>query len=190
MRQVQDSENTPTPTRWDLHQSDPEWATVLVLDALTSLPVLEDLHLRVWWCLGSPVLFQRLPNLKKLTLTSSPNNRTALIRTVARLIGWTSLMIVDTGYGGYASTLQDFLAETSSSVCLKITHLHLNGLLVKFDASALRHLRSLISLTIVNILSPCDETTEYEGPEIQAEKIWSTLRSEKIHLQELVTDDV
>ena len=141
----QDSENTLTPSsRWDLHQSDPKWATVLVLDALGLLRVLEDLHLRVWWSLDSPVQFQRLSNLKKLTLTSSPNNRTAFIRTVARLIGWTSLMIVDTGYGGYAPTLQDFLAETSSSVCLKITHLHLNGLFVKFDGSSPRHLRSLI----------------------------------------------
>lgn len=117
--------------------------------------------MRVRWSLDSPVLFRRLPNLKKPTLTSSPNNRTTVIRTVAGLIGWnqpelTSLVIVDTGYGGYAPTLQDFLAETSSSVCLKITHLHLNGLLVKFDGSELRHLRSWILLTIVNILSPCD----------------------------------
>ena len=55
-----------------MHQSDPEWATLLVLDALASLPVLEYLHLHICWSLGSPVLFQRLSNLKKLTLTS-PN---------------------------------------------------------------------------------------------------------------------
>ncbi|EDR02862.1 uncharacterized protein LACBIDRAFT_332053 [Laccaria bicolor S238N-H82] len=167
---------------WEL-DSDPEWATLLVLDALASLPVLEDLHLRVLWHLNFPVPFQRLSNLKKLTLNSCCNNRTSVIRTVAGLIGrnqpeLTSLIIVDTSYGGHALTLQDFLAETSS-VCLKITHLHLNGLLVKFDASALRHLRSLISLTIADM-----------GPESLAQKIWSTLRSEKIHLQELVTDDV
>jgi hypothetical protein len=157
---------------------------------------LEDLHLSVLSPPDSPVQFQRLSNLKKFTLTSNSNNRTAVIRTVAGLIGWnqpelTSLTIVDDGYHdeGYAPTLQDFLAETSSSVCLKITHLNLTGVFVKFDASALRHLRSLISLTIVDIFSPCDETTEYQGPELLAQKIWSTLRSEKIHLQELVTDD-
>jgi hypothetical protein len=143
-----------------------------------------------------PVQFQRLLNLKKFTLTSDSSNRTTVIRTVAGLIGCnqpelTSLTIVDDGYhsDGYKPTFQDYLAETSSSVCLKITHLNLSGLVVKFDASALRHLRSLISLTIVDIFSPYDETTEYQGPDFFAQKIWSTLQSEKIHLQELVTDD-
>jgi len=193
----QDSENALTPsTRWDLDESDPEWETLLVLDALASLPVLEDLHLSVWSPPDSPVQFQRLSNLKKFTLTSDSSNRTTIIRTVAGLVGCnqpelTSLTIVDDGYhdNGYAPTLQDFFAETSSSVCLKITHLNLSGLFVKLDASALRHLRSLISLTIMDMFSPYDETTEYQGPELLAEKIWSTLRSEKIHLQELVTDE-
>ena len=150
----------------------------------------------VWSPPDSPVQFKRLSNLKKFTLSSASSNRTTIIRTVAGLIGCnqpqlTSLTIVDDGYqvGRYAPTLQDFLAETPSSVCLKITHLNLSGLLVKFDVSALRHLRSLISLTIVDIFSPRDESTEYQGPEFVAEKIWSTLRSEKIHLQELVTDE-
>ncbi|EDR03571.1 uncharacterized protein LACBIDRAFT_307044 [Laccaria bicolor S238N-H82] len=182
---------------WDLGEYDPEWATLLVTDALASLPALEDLHLSVWLAPDSPcVQFQRLSNLKKFTFISDFSNRTAVIRTVAGLIGWnqpelTSITIVNDGYysGGYAPTLQDFLAETSSSVCLKITHLNLSGLFVKFDAGALRHLRSLISLTIMNISSPYDETTEYQGPEFSAQKIWSTLRSEKIHLQELVTDN-
>ncbi|EDR03570.1 uncharacterized protein LACBIDRAFT_331353 [Laccaria bicolor S238N-H82] len=182
---------------WDLGEYDPEWATLLVTDALASLPALEDLHLSVWLAPDSPcVQFQRLSNLKKFTVISDFNNRTAVIRTVAGLIGWnqpelTNITIVDDGYysDGYAPTLQDFLAETSSSVCLKITHLNLSGLFVKFDAGALRHLRSLISLTIMNISSPYDETTEYQGPEFLAQKIWSTLRSEKIHLQELVTDN-
>lgn len=116
------------------------------------------------------------------------------MRTVAGLIGCnqpelTSLAIVDDGYHCETPTLPDFLAETSSSLCLKITHLNLSGLSVKFDASALRHLRSLISLTIVNIFSPYDETVEYQRPEFLAEKIWSILRSEEIHFQELVTDD-
>ena len=141
----------------------------------------------------SPLQFQRLSNLKKFTLTSDSSNHTTIIRTVAGLIGWnqpelTSLTIVDND-DGYAPTLQDFLAETSSSVCLKITHLNLSGLFLKLDASALRHLRSLISLTIMDIFSPYGETTENQGPELLAQKIWSTLRSEKIHLQELVTDD-
>ena len=146
--------------------------------------------MNVWSPPDSPVQFQRLSNLKKFTLTINYSNPTAVIRAVAGLIGCnqpnlTSLTIADDGYHSteYAPTLQDFLAETSSSVCLKITHLNLSGLFVKFDASALRHLRSLISLTIINISSPNDETTEYQG------QVWSTLRSEKIHLQELVTDD-
>ena len=177
-------------------QYDPEWATLLVIDALASLPVLEDLRLSVWSPPDFPVQFQRLSNLKQFTLTSNYSNRTSVIRTVAGLIGCnqpelTSLTIVDDGYHStkYAPTLQDFFAETSSSVCLKITHLNLSGLFVKFDASALRHLRSLISLTIIDIFSPDTETTEYQGPELLAQKVWSTLRSEKIHLQELVTDD-
>ena len=184
-------------TRWDLDQSDPDWATLLVLDALASLPILEDLHLGVLSPPDSPVQFQRMSNLKKLTLSSDSSDRVTITRTVAGLIGCNqpdlmSLTIVDDGYhvDGYTPTLQDFFAETSSSVCLKITHLNLTGLLVKFDASALRHLRSLISLTIVDIFSTYDETAEYQGPEFLAQKIWSTLRSEKIHLQELVTDNV
>jgi hypothetical protein len=94
-----------------LDRSDPEWATLLVLDALASLPVLEDLNLSVSSPLDSPVQFQHLANLKKLTLTSDSNNRTRVIRTVAGLIGWnqpelTSLTIVDDGYNvnGYALT--------------------------------------------------------------------------------------
>ena len=183
-------------TRWDLDQSDPDWATLPVLDALASLPILEDLHLGVLSPPDSPVRFQRMSNLKKLTLSSDSSDRVTITRTVAGLIGCNqpelmSLTIVDDGYhiDGYTPTLQDFFAETSSSVCLKITHLNLTGLLVKFDARALRHLRSLISLTIVDIFSTYDETSEYQGPDFLAQRIWSTLQSEKIHLQELVTDD-
>jgi hypothetical protein len=179
-----------------LGQSDPEWATLLVLDALASLPVLEALHLSDWSPPDSPVQFQQLSNLKKITLTSDSYDRTTIIRTVARLIacnqpGLTSLTIVDDGdhVDGYKPTLQDYLAETSSIVCLKITHLNLSGLVAKFDASALRHLKSLVSLTIVDIFSPYDETTEYQGSESLVPEIWSTLRLEKIHLQELITDD-
>ncbi|EDR02835.1 uncharacterized protein LACBIDRAFT_295356 [Laccaria bicolor S238N-H82] len=180
---------------WYVGQYDAEWATLLVLDALASLPVLEDLHLNVWSPPDSPVPFQRLSNLKNFTLTSDFSNHVAVISTVAGLIGrnqpeLTSLTIVDDGYhADGAPTLQDFLAETSSSVCLRITHLKLSGIIAKFDASALRHLRSLISLTIVDIFSPYDETTEYRGADFLAQKIWSTLQSEKIYLQELVTDD-
>ena len=152
--------------------------------------------MNVWSPPHSPVQFQRMSNLKIFTLTSHSSNRATVTRTVAGLVGGnqpelTSLTFVDDSYrvDGYAPTLQDFFAETSSSVCLKITHLNLTGLLVKFDASALRHLRSLISLTIVDIFSTYDETSEYQGPDFLAQRIWSTLQSEKIHLQELVTDD-
>ncbi|EDQ98499.1 uncharacterized protein LACBIDRAFT_335910 [Laccaria bicolor S238N-H82] len=104
---------------WDLGASDPEWAVLLVLDALASLPLLQDLHLKSF---------------------------------------------------------------------LNITHLNLSGLFVKLDATLIPHLRSLISLHLRNIFSTEDQASGNPGS--STENIWSSLRLENIHLQDIVTDDV
>ena len=107
---------------------------------------------------------------------------------IAKLINWSqpklTTLIIDNHYrdNRNAPNLNDFFLEISkSSMFLKITHLTLKGLFVKLDATVLPHLRSVISLTTEGVHSPQDQVSG---------NIWSVLRLEKIHLQEIVTDDV
>ena len=83
----------------------------------------------------------------------------------------------------------DFLSETPGSAFLTITHLSLSGLFVGPDATFIPHLRCLISLHIKNICSPPDQASGNLGPSSAAD-VWSSLRLENIHLQEIVTDYV
>ena len=176
---------------WLMSDSDPEWAVLQVFDALASLPFLNDLHLSCWPVSNPSLQLRRLPHLEHLTFTREPwqDNDCITIVPIAKLINWsqpklTTLLIDDHRYrdNRNVSNLNDFLLEISkSSVFLKITHLTLKGLFVKLDATVLPHLRSVISLTTEGVLSPQDQVSG---------NIWSVLRLEKIHLQEIVTDDV
>lgn len=67
---------------------------------------------------------------------------------------------------------------------MNITHLNLSGLFVKLDLTLIPHLRSLISLHLENILSTEDQASSSTG------NVWSSLRLENIHLQDIVTDDI
>ena len=176
---------------WLMSDSDPEWAVLQVFDALASLPFLNDLHLSCWPVSNPSLQLRRLPHLEHLTFTREPwqDNDCITIVPIAKLINWsqpklTTLLIDDHRYcdNRNVSNLNDFLLEISkSSVFLKITHLTLKGLFVKLDATVLPHLRSVISLTTEGVHSPQDQVSG---------NIWSVLRLEKIHLQEIVTDDV
>ena len=174
-----------------MSDSDPEWAVLQVFDALASLPFLNDLHLSCWPVSNPSLQLRRLPHLEHLTFTRKPwqDNDCITFVPIAKLINWsqpklTTLLIDDHRYrdNRNVSNLNDFLLEISkSSVFLKITHLTLKGLFVKLDATVLPHLRSMISLTTEGVLSPQDQVSG---------NIWSVLRLGKIHLQEIVTDDV
>ena len=66
----------------------------------------------------------------------------------------------------------------------------MKGLFVKLDATVLPHLRSLISLTTQGIFSPQDQVLGNQGAGFSSGNVWSVLQLEKIHLQEIVTDDI
>jgi hypothetical protein len=140
-----------------------------------------------------------IATLEKLTFTCESwqdDDHIAPI-PIARLINWsepklTTLIIADNGYHNDQNllNLNDFLSETStSSSFLNITHLRLKGLFVKLDATVLPHLRSLISLTTEGIFSPQDQVSGNQGAGFSSGNVWSVLQLEKIHLQEIVTDD-
>jgi hypothetical protein len=123
---------------WLMSDSDPEWATLQVFDALASLPFLNDLHL-CCWSFSNPFLQpRRLPHLENLTFTreSWQDDDDIAPIPIARLINWsqpklTTLIIADNGYHNDQNplNLNDFLSETSkSSSFLNITHLRLKGL--------------------------------------------------------------
>ncbi|KIJ90274.1 hypothetical protein K443DRAFT_660925 [Laccaria amethystina LaAM-08-1] len=61
---------------------------------------------------------------------------------------------------------------------------------LSLDATVLPHLRSLISLTTEGIFSPQDQVSGNQGAGFSSGNVWSVLQLEKIHLQEIVTDDV
>jgi len=183
--------------------SDPEWAVLQVFDALASLPFLNDLYLHCWSAPDPSLQLRWLPHLENLTLTCASwlgdyHNHSTII-PIAKLIGWsqpkltTLSIIADHRHinDQNAPNLNDFLSETSkSSMFLNVTHLSLKGLFVKLDATLLPHLRSLISLTTEGIFSPRDQVSGNQGAGISPGSVWSVLRSEKIHLQEIFTDDV
>ena len=181
---------------WFVDDSDPEWAILQVFSALASLPFLKDLHLHHWSSPDRSLQLRRLPHIENLTFILS--SRLGAIIPVARLIAGsqptlTTLMIADHRYRNdkNAPNLTDFLSETTkNSAFLNITHLSLKGLFVKLDATVLPHLRSLISLTTKGIFSPQDQVSGNPGAGFSSENVWSVLRLEKIHLQEIVTDDV
>ena len=181
---------------WFVDDSDPEWAILQVFSALASLPFLKDLYLHHWFSPDRSLQLRRLPHLENLTFILS--SRLGAIIPVARLIAGsqltlTTLMIADHRYRNdkNAPNLTDFLSETTkNSAFLNITHLSLKGLFVKLDATVLPHLRSLISLTTKGIFSPQDQVSGNPGAGFSSGNVWSVLRLEKIHLQEIVTDDV
>ena len=185
---------------WLMSDSDPEWAVLQVFDALASLPFLNDLHLSCWPVSNPSLQPRRLPHLEILTFTreSWQDDDCITIIPIAKLISWsqpklTTLIINDYRYRDNQNppNLNDFLSETSkSSVFLKLTHLTLKGLFVKLDATVLPHLRSLISLTTQGVFSPQDQVSGNRGAGFSSGNIWWVLRLEKIHLQEIVTDDV
>ena len=181
---------------WFVDDSDPEWAILQVFSALASLPFLKDLYLHHWFSPDRSLQLRRLPHIENLTFILS--SRLGAIIPVARLIAGsqptlTTLMIADHRYRNdkNAPNLTDFLSETTkNSAFLNITHLSLKGLFVKLDATVLPHLRSLISLTTKGIFSPQDQVSGNPGAGFSSGNVWSVLRLEKIHLQEIVTDDV
>ncbi|KIK03195.1 hypothetical protein K443DRAFT_5612 [Laccaria amethystina LaAM-08-1] len=176
----------------DLYASDPEWAFLLVLDAVASLPLLQDLHLRCWSVPKTPWQLRPLPHIVNFSYTHTwglGNDRNITI-PVARFISWSqpklkTLTITNQLYDKNIPNFNDFLFEPSDSAFLNITHLSLSGLFVGLDATVIPHLRSLISLHLENIFSPRDQ-----GPGNPGLFFWLSLQLENVHLQEIVTDDV
>ena len=178
---------------WDLYASDPEWAVLLVFDALASLPLLQDLHLRCWFSPKPSWQLRQLPHIVNFSFTCAcgMDNDCSIIIPVARFIGWSqpklkTLMITD--HRSARPNFNDFLSETPDSVFLNITHLSLSGLFVGPD-TLIPHFRSLISVHIKNIFSPQDDQAS-GNPGPSSGNVWSSLRLEHKHLQEIVTDDV
>ena len=183
---------------WDLRAADTGWAVFLVLDALASLPLLQDLHLRCWSVPAPSWQLQRLPHIVNFSFTCDweLDYDCSTIMPVARFLDWNqprlkTLSIVNRRFYAHTNiqlSLDDFLSEIPDSAFLNITHLSLSGLFVKLDATLILHLRSLISLHIENIFSTGDLVSGNPGS--STGNIWSSLRLENIHLQEIVTDDV
>ena len=184
---------------WKLCASDPEWAVLLVFDALASLPLLQDLQLHCWSVPEPPWQLRQLPHMVNFTFTSEweLDNDCSIIIPVARFIGLsqpklkTLIIAVQQSYANQNTPkFNDFLSETPGSAFLNITHLSLSGLFVELDATFIPHFRSLISLHIKNIFSPADQASGNPEPCSANVTVWSSLRLENIYLQEIVTDYV
>ncbi|KAF4610918.1 hypothetical protein D9613_006547 [Agrocybe pediades] len=195
---------------WHVGQNDPEWAQIVVMDSLTSLPFLEELKISLGGGSASAVKLEQLTGLRKITITGSAiDYRRDVVHGLRTLISNSpSLTHLDVGCNyrsddSQISTLHDLLGAVPSETPLKLSHLTLRGWCVRLDEETLPHLRSLESLSLSSNIdwqalshldldeASRDALLERTGNWCSSSaEIWDTLREERIRLKEICTDEV
>ncbi|KAJ6579096.1 hypothetical protein DFH09DRAFT_1030371 [Mycena vulgaris] len=173
LRPALDSMQNLRTVKWTSSDKDAHRTTSTVADFLSSLPLLEDLQLKV----NGPSFncsLDRLSGLRKLSLTCRVPKITqsmSLVVSKSPNLDFISLALED----GHTSC-NDLFRDVSPAQHLHITALHLTEYSLQVDGPTLRHLRSLKSLWYRDFSRSNDQT---------AHQMWDALRHAKIHLTDI-----
>lgn len=196
---------------WHLGMNDPEWAQIVVMDSLASLPALEDLRISLGGAPASSLKLELLTNLRKITISGyCPNYKQDVVSGLHTLIANSPrLTYLDVGYNTRAnvldvSSLHDLFNGVPRDIPLDLRHLVLRNWCVRLDEITLPHIRLLESLSLHLNIEPQQIASHQaaEEPETShtlsrtaqycstTSEIWTTLREERIKLKEISTDEI
>ena len=191
--------------------NDPEWAQIVVMDSLASLPALEDLRISFGGAPASSLKLELLTNLRKITVSGyCPNYKQDVVSGLHTLIANSPrLAYLDVGYNTRAnvvdvSSLHDLLTGVPGDRPLDLRHLVLRNWCVRLDDITLPHIRLLESLSLHLNIEPQQITAYHDAEEPETShtlsrtaqycsttsEIWTTLREERIQLKEISTDEI
>ena len=187
--------------RWNVNHWDPQWSIYAVIDALTTLPLLQDFRINVANVTTPLPPLNHLSGLKRITC-SGVRNHPHIDNSLVDLIAQSPrLAYLEVGTGlWHASeiiTLHELLAKVSPIAPLRLQHLILRDTFCRLDDFTLPHLRCLAFLDLSNC--PPDRLVESPsiGPLNRVEKhrstiseIFATLNRERIHLRGVSVDDL
>ncbi|KAF8961941.1 hypothetical protein BDZ97DRAFT_1826736 [Flammula alnicola] len=173
---------------WHLSVNDPEWAKIVVMDSLASLPSLEVLRISLGGAPASSLKLELLTNLRKITIAGyCPDYRADIGRANSSDL----------------ATLHDLFGAVPPEMPLSVSHLVLQSWCVRLDSVTLTHLRALESLSLYNNIdvrqNPPSNVDELAMEELMArteaycssnDDIWDALREDRIWLKEIATDGV
>ena len=198
-------------SRWHLGMNDPEWAQVVVMDSVASLPVLEDLRISLGGAPTSSLKLELLMNLRKITVSGyCPNYKEDVVSGLRTLVANSPrLAYLNVGYNTLAnsidvSSLHDLLAGAPRDSPLDLRHLVLRNWCVRLDEITLPHIRLLESLSLHLNIEPQQISSHQDAEEPEnshtlsrtaqycstTSEIWTTLREERIQLKEISTDEI
>ncbi|KAJ7113902.1 hypothetical protein C8R44DRAFT_984514 [Mycena epipterygia] len=165
--------------RWTDHDEVPQVTMEAVAFSLGSLPLLTDFQLSV----DRPEFtcsFDGLSGLRKLSITSSLKCRKQVVDSMAKAVSnspdLTSLHLLTPSYGhldGSLSFFNHLFTGLPPTQPLRLTDLHIDCYSSRLDGTTISHLRCLQS---IRLHGPWDKL---------AQRVWGTLRAERIHLTEI-----
>ena len=191
--------------RWIVSSSDEQWVQDAIIDAVTDLPLLQTLQLSITYHSFSSLQLNRLSGLKRLAISVASYTRSGepgVLSSVADAIGQspglTHLELHPGSFGisEMAPSLHELVAKVPRSTPLQLTHLLLERVPFRLDASTIPHLRSLTFLD----LSHFSSARRYWQPSAESQNrcakhnstltdIFVALARERIHLRGLIVHD-
>jgi hypothetical protein len=203
----------PVVHRWSIDR-EPMWAANITIDALASLPFLEDFELRLaiqesFLLPVASFCLDRLSGLKRLKLdgicgTHHSRITAAMAEVISKSPDITQLEVnTDAMYLApeEAPSLHELVARVPPSAPLHLTHLILHEMYCRIDAITLPHLRSLSFLAISDLLDPNihpwidppgldDLLNRVERYSSSVSDAFAVLNRENIHLRGIVINEV
>lgn len=166
---------------------------------MTNLPLLQTLQLSMTYHSFSSLQLNRLSGLKRIAISVAsytPDER-GVLSTVADAIGQspglTHLELHPGSFGisGMVPSLHELVAKVPRSTPLQLTHLLLERVPFRLDASTIPHLRSLTFLDLSHFSSARRQpSTEFQNRCAKYHStltdIFVTLARERIHLRGLI----
>ncbi|KAF8194971.1 hypothetical protein BJ912DRAFT_876190 [Pholiota molesta] len=195
---------------WHIGINDPEWAQIVVMDSLVSLPFLKVLRISLGGAPAPSLKLEQLTDMHQITITGyCADYRTDIVAGLRTLISNSpQLTHLDVGFKGRAngsdlSTLHDILGAVPPTSPLALSHLTLQNWGVRLDPTTLPHLHALHTLSLHdNVDTRSSPPVDLDAPAIAAlvartaaccasyDEIWDALRQERIWLREIATDGV
>ena len=176
---------------WSLDR-EPEWLANSIIETIASLPLLTEFTIKYSYRSEAYPSLHLLKNLTKLSVHGrSDDFRGKIVTGVAQAIaGSPNIKHLDfdsdAWWGrGREHSLHDLFSNVSVDSTLKLQNLGLAGIRVGLDARTIRHLRSLTSLQWMRnvVIQDNNYVNSTEG-------LWHTLKTERIQLAELKTDQM
>ncbi|KAJ3490893.1 hypothetical protein NLJ89_g11392 [Agrocybe chaxingu] len=156
---------------WHFSPNDPEWAQIVVMDSLSSLPFLEELRISLGGGSAASLKLAQLSNLREITITGFCSDYRADVISGLRTVisnspDLTHLEVDSHGHRADAqtSTLHDLLGAASPNAPLRLTHLSLRSFCFKLDGVTLPHLHDLESLLLCNNIDTRQDLSRLDEP--------------------------